>query len=125
MEFEDDEGGDEIDVAETIQASKRRPNKSSRFKVFNFPRNTIVLMADNRKFLCRVDHEEDLQPLEASKTMADASCHFTVHNQLDGTVVLQADNGKYVSRVRYGDIDLIEALKDEIYESCKFHFRYL
>ena len=125
MEFGDDEGGDETYVAETIQASRRRPNKSSRFEVFNFPRNTIVLMADNRKFLCRVDHEEDLQPLEASKQIAYEPCHFTVHNQPDGTVVFQADNGKYVGRVRYGDIDLIEAIKDEIDESCKFHFRYL
>jgi len=83
-------------------------------------------MAANHKYLCRVDHEEDLQPLEVSETMAYAeSCHFTVHNQPDGTVVFQADNGKYVSRVRYGDIDLIEATKDEIDESCKFYFRYL
>ena len=124
MEFGDDEGRDETYVAETIQAFRQRPNKSSRFEIFNFPRNTIVLMADNRKFLCRVDHE-DLQPLEASEQIAYESCYFTVHNQPDGTVVFQADNGKYVGRVRYGDIDLIEAIKDEIDESCKFHFRYL
>ena len=120
VEFEDDEGGNEKYIAETIQASKRTPDASCVFKVESRPGNPVVLKADNGKFLCREDHEEDFQPIEAHWSWPDAACHFKFLKQSDSTVVLQADNGKYLSRARREGIDLIIANKDTIDATCKF-----
>ena len=121
VEFEDDEGGDETYTAETIQASKVTPDASCSFNVLKRrSRNTILLQADNGKFLCREDHEEDFQPIEARRSTPNVSCLFKVLKQAGGTVALQADNGKYLSRVFYDGIDLIIANKDTIDASCKF-----
>ena len=124
VEFEDDEGGDEKYIAETIQASKLTRDASCFFKVKNWPGNTITLKADNGKFLCREDHEEDFQPIEARRSQPDASCRFKVLKQSDGTVALQADNGKYLSRALRYNIDLIIANKDTIDASCKFIWQF-
>ena len=120
VEFEDDEGGNEKYIAETIQASKRTPDSSCVFKVEPRSGNTVVLKADNGKFLCREDHEEDFQPIEARRSSSNAACHFKFLKQPDWTFALQADNGKYLSRARREGYDLIIANKDTIDATCKF-----
>ena len=120
VEFEDNEGEDEEDIIETIQASKLTPDTSCFFNVERRPGNTILLKADNGKFLCREDHEEDFHPIEAFRSQPDASCRFKILKQSDGTVALQSDNGKYLCRAFLYDIDLINANKDTIDASCKF-----
>ena len=124
MEFEDDEGENEKYIAETIQASRPAPDASCFFKVKRRPGKTITLKADNGKFLCREDHEEDFQPIEARRSQPDAPCRFKVQKQSDGTVALQADNGKYLSRTLSDGIDLIFANKDTIDATCKFTWQF-
>lgn len=126
VEFEDDEAGGDTYVAETVQATKQRLDRSCEFKVASFnlrQDGKVFLKAINDKFLCRIDHEENFQPIEASSTEPKRSCRFDVFNQPDGTIALQADNGKYLCRVKKFGIDLIVADKpDTIDFSCKFRF---
>ncbi|XP_068761890.1 uncharacterized protein [Montipora capricornis] len=122
VEFEDDEGGEETYAAETIQATKVQSDSSCIFKVLKGGRNEIFLKADNGKYLCRMDHEKDFQPIEARQSMRSASCRFKVHSQADGTVAFQADNGKFLCRDRRDGIDLVIAAKDSVDATCKFVF---
>ena len=78
------------------------------------PDSTLLLQADNGKYLSRINRGPGINPIEASKLKPGVFCRFKVYNQLDGSVVFQADNGKYLSRVTRDGKENIEASKDNI-----------
>ena len=83
--------------------------------------NQLLLEADNRKYLSRINRGSGYDPIEASKVTPDVFCCFTVHSQPDSTALLQEDNGKYLSRISRGpDINPIEASKLTPDVFCRF-----
>lgn len=89
----------------------------------------IALKADNGKYVRRINHGE-IDAIHAGKKKHKKK-HKNKHKNKrkhsispyskfivivldDGKIALKADNGKYLSRINRGNIESIEAVKDEI-----------
>ncbi|WP_437508164.1 fascin domain-containing protein [Sorangium sp. So ce1099] len=78
----------------------------------------IVFIADNQKYLSRINRTTDY--VEAFKQDLDAYSKFTLFSYEDGTIALKADNGKFLycdandnSRIKVG-------VSDSTDSRCKF-----
>ena len=64
-----------------IEAAKSRPDVYSRFQVYNQPDGTVVLKADNGKYLSPV-YRGETQNIEAAKSSIDEPSKFKLQFQL-------------------------------------------
>lgn len=103
-----------------VWAAKSEIDEYCRFQVLAFPNSTIALLADNQRFLSRINRG-NTNPIEAAKTEPDLYSRFAVTVFDNGTIALAADNGLYLSRWDIGDdISRIWAAKPEIDMYCQF-----
>jgi hypothetical protein len=87
--------------------------------------NTIVLRADNFKYLSVKEIAQHKYPLMAIETDITEPCKFIAGIPATGKLTLRAHNQKYLGRMRTNDMGTIEAYYPEVNTLSTFDFTVL
>lgn len=85
---------------------------------------TIVLLADNNRYVARINRTE-IDPVEAALSEPGSTSQFRVSLRGENRIALMADTGKYIGRVFRNGIHGIEAFHSEVNEFSTFRFTIL